>query len=67
FDARTTPMPYPYRGETPLMPIAGMAEVLHWLLYGGMVYLLRTRAPQALTKSTQRAEAPIEDLALELA
>ncbi len=67
FDARTTPLPYPYRGETPPLSIAWIAEILHWMLYGGIVYWLRSRAPMALTKSTQRAEAPIEEMALEAA
>ncbi len=57
----------PGYGTTIISPMARVAELLHWALYGGVLYWLRSRAPQALTKSTQRAEAPIEDLALEAA
>lgn len=57
----------PGYGTTIISPMARVAEMLHWALYGGVLYWLRSRAPQVLTKSTQRAEAPLEDLALEVA
>lgn len=46
-------------------PVAHVMEILHWSAYGLVLLMLRRRAPQALTRSTQRAESPIEDLALE--
>ena len=57
------PVDYYRRQSVP--GILRVVELLHWFLYGFAVLVLRMRAPQALTRSTQRAEAPVEDLALE--
>lgn len=57
--------PTPYYSRRFIPPQVRLVELLHWFLYGFAVLALRMRAPQALTRSTQRAEAPVETLALE--
>ncbi len=54
-----------YYGGSPIPPLTRAVELLHWGLYGFVLLTLRLWAPQALTRSTQRAEAPVEDMALE--
>lgn len=54
-----------YSGRPEVPGVVRLIEILHWGLYASTAWMLRTRAPQALTRSTQRAEAPLEDLALE--
>ena len=54
-----------YYGRLPIPVVMRIVEILHWFLYGFAVLALRMRAPLALTRSSQRAEAPVEELALE--
>lgn len=54
-----------YRAEPLSSQITTVIEIIHWLLYFVILMRLRDYAPRALTKSTQRAEAPLEEMALE--
>ncbi len=54
-----------FRVDPSFSQVRTLIEIVHWLLYFMILMRLRDYAPRALARSTQRAEAPLEEMALE--